>query len=170
MSDYSFLLRELRKTVRSGSAWWWRWTRLCSITSGMSTVEEASTSEAGIYLSITNPTPHPCNHVSSYIITFQLLTGVWPLPPKMPNPIHVFPKTQRDALLCETGARGEKRSMHQHAVSCHGYKKGRRCFLLILPGKRAAIFSVLYMARGHEVNTPLDPQWGGGSRRTLHEC
>lgn len=45
------------------------------------------------------PAPHPCNHVSSYIIAFQLLTGVWPLPPNMPNLIHVFPKRQRDALF-----------------------------------------------------------------------
>lgn len=48
------------------------------------------------------PAPHPCNHVSSYIIAFQLLTGVWPLPPNMPNLIHVFPQRQRDALFWKT--------------------------------------------------------------------
>lgn len=55
--------------------------------------------------------PHPCNHVSSYIIAFQLLTGVWPLPPNMPNLIHVFPKRQRDACLVK--GRGKKHAKLQ---------------------------------------------------------
>lgn len=41
--------------------------------------------------------PSSCNHVSSYIITFQLLTGVWPAL-NISNLIHVFPKTHRGAL------------------------------------------------------------------------
>lgn len=55
--------------------------------------------------------PHPCNHVSSYIIAFQLLTGVWPLPPNMPNLIHVFPKRQRDALF------SKRKRRKKHAMS-----------------------------------------------------
>ena len=39
------------------------------------------------------------------------------------------------------GRRIEKRSKHQHAVSCQSYKKGFHSFLLIQPGKSAAIFS-----------------------------
>lgn len=59
------------------------------------------------------PAPHPCNHVSSYIIAFQLLTGVWPLPPNMPNLIHVFPQRQRDALFWKT-----EEEKKEHASTC----------------------------------------------------
>ena len=103
------------------------------------------------------PAPHPCNHVSSYIIAFQLLTGVWPLPPNMPNLIHVFPQRQRDALF-RWGLKREReperareperererereRGMHQHAVSGWSYTKECENFPWILTRKSTAIFS-----------------------------
>lgn len=87
--------------------------------------------------------PHPCNHVSSYIIAFQLLTGVWPLPPNMPNLIHVFPKRQRDALFL--GRRPEKKETCIN-MQCHAkaIKRDSFSFLLIQPGTSAAIFSRTY--------------------------
>lgn len=117
----------------SGSKWE---THSYSITSGMSLVEQRSsrTSQAGIHLSITPllSAPHPCNHVSSYIIAFQLLTGVWPLPPNMPNLIHVFPKRQRDALFSK---RKRKKNMQ-----CRSYKKRCQCFLLLSQCKCSIYF------------------------------
>lgn len=75
--------------------------------------------------------PHPCNHVSSYIITFQLLTGGWPLPPNMPNLIHVFPYREMPCLYRRWT---EKTSPHQHAASCQSYKKRCRSFLWFSSG------------------------------------
>lgn len=84
------------------------------------------------------PAPHPCNHVSSYIIAFQLLTGVWPLPPNMPNLIHVFPKRQRDALFW---LKDENKNEACINMLCHAKAIKRHCaFLLIQPGKVSCYF------------------------------
>lgn len=89
--------------------------------------------------------PYPCNHVSSYIIAFQLLTGVWPLPPNMPNLIHVFPKRQRDACLVK--GRGKK------TCNVKATKRDASVFFCCHNANAASIFSETYTVFYGDVNS-----------------
>lgn len=107
--------------------------------------------------------PHPCNHVSSYIIAFQLLTGVWPLPPNMPNLIHVFYFKTEGCLVLVDGGEKKKKVEARMNMLCHAVtiKRDVRSFL-IQPRKSTAIFSRTYSVHGawkwckHAVRFGLD--------------